>query len=265
MFTWGPKFLFAVSLAGLIGAFAYGVVTGGDPIGVATLGYKGGVGDHFGYAVLIGVGISAHVVGWLLVATRDGDAEAMAQRAGVTSVPAVTQPADPSFWAPMSAFGVAAIIAGLAVSMIFFYLGLVVLFVAGLQWLVQAWSDRATGDPAINRVIRDRVVGPFEVPVMALLGFALVAIAMSRVFLAASATGAVIAGTVATVIIFGSAVLFSKVDVKPAVLRGVVALGAVAVLAAGIAGATVGERDFHHGEEHSEDPGEDHSGDGEGE
>ena len=38
MFTWGPKFLFAISLAGFLGAVVYGLVTGGDPIGVLSLG-----------------------------------------------------------------------------------------------------------------------------------------------------------------------------------------------------------------------------------
>ena len=206
----------------------------------------------------------AQVFTWVLVATRDGDAEAMAVRSGAPTVPPVNPPADPSFWAPLSAFGVAAIVIGLSISRIYFYLGLAVLFVVGLMWLVQAWSDRATGDPEANRIIHNRVAGPFEVPMIALLGFAVVAVAMSRVFLAASANGAVIAGTIVTILIFGGAVVLANVEVKPPVLRSIVALGAVAVLAAGITAGAIGERDFHHGEgEHSGE--EEHSDEGEGE
>lgn len=253
MFTWGPKYVFAISMSALLLALVYGVVTGGDPIGAATMGYKGGVGDHLGYAILIGVAVAAQVLTWVLVATRDGDAEAMAVRAGSPTVPPVNPPADPSFWGPLSAFGVAAIVIGLSISRVYFYLGLAVLFVAGLMWLVQAWSDRATGDPEANRIIRTRVAGPFEVPMLSLLGFAVMALAMSRVFLAASVNGAVIAGTIVTLIIFGGAVILANVEVKPSILRGLLALGAVAVLAGGIAAAAIGERDFHHGEEHSDE------------
>ena len=263
MFTWGPKYLLGISFVSLIGAIVFGLATGGDPIGVVTGGYKGGVGDHAGYTILIALFIVTQAFGWVLVATRDGDAEAMAARAGADVVPAVTPPTDASFWGLMMAFGVAAIIVGLAVSQVFFYLGLAVLFVAGLQWLVQAWSDRASGDPEVNQVIRNRIVGPFEIPVMALMAFGVVAVGMSRVFIATSATGAVVAGTIATILIFGGAVVLTSIDAKPALLRGVVVLGAVAVLASGIVGAAVGERDFHHGEEHGE---EDHSeGEEEGE
>lgn len=256
MFTWGPKYLIAISFASLIGAVVFGLATGGDPIGVVTAGYKGGVGDHTGYAILLGLFVATQTFGWVLVATRDGDAEAMAARAGAEVVPAVTPPTDVSFWGVMMAFGVAAIIVGLAVSQVFFYLGLVVLFVAGLQWLVQAWSDRASGDPEVNRIIRNRLVGPFEIPVMALLAFAVVAVAMSRVFIAVSAIGAVVAGTVVATLIFGGAVVLTRIDAKPALLRGVLLFGGVAVLAAGIVSAAAGERDFHHGEEHGEEHSE---------
>ena len=34
MFTWGSKYLFGVSLAAFVGAVAYGLITGGDPVGV---------------------------------------------------------------------------------------------------------------------------------------------------------------------------------------------------------------------------------------
>ncbi len=262
MFTWGPKYLFGVSISALIGAVVYGLVTGGDPIGVVSLGYKGGVGDHLGYVMLIAAFVSAQVLCWIMVATRDGDAEVLAQRVGAGAVPPVQAPADPSYWGVVTAFGVAAVVVGLALSSLFFYLGLAVLMVAALMWLLLAWSDRASGDPEVNRVVRDRVAGPFEVPLLSLLAFAVVAIAFSRVFLAASKTGATVAGGIATVIIFGGAVLASRISLKPALMRSVVVLLGVVVLAAGIVGAAAGERDFHHGEEH----GDSHSIDeGEGE
>ena len=112
--------------------------------------------------------------------------------------------------------------------------------------------DRATGDPEVNRVVRSRVLGPIELPMLSMLGIAAVAVGVSRVFLAASKTGATVAGTLFTVFVFGAAVLMSKVELKRSAINGIVALGALAILAGGIVGAAVGERDFHeHEEDHS--------------
>ncbi len=251
MFTWGSKFFLALMAGALIGAVAYGLVTGGGPVGVISAGYKGGVGDHLGYSVLIFAAVSLGLLGFLSVLVRDGDAEVMAARAGVPTVPVVQQPADPSYWSPIAGFGVAALIIGLALSPVFYILGIAVLVVTALMWGVQAWADRATGDPDVNRVVRSRVLGPLELPLLSMLGIATVAVGVSRVFLAASKTGATVAGTVFTVFVFGAAVLMSKVNLKRNAVNGIVALGALAILAGGIVGAAVGERDFHEEEDHS--------------
>ncbi len=253
MFTWGSKYFIGLTAGALIGAIAYGLVTGGGPVGVLSSGYKGGVGDHVGYAVLLFAAGSLAIMGFLSVLLRDGDAEVMAARAGVATVPPVQQPADPSYWGPIAAFGVAALAIGLALSPVFYILGIAVLAVATLMWAVQAWADRATGDPEVNRVIRGRVIGPVELPILSLLAIACVAVGVSRVFLAVSKTGATVVGALFTIFVFGAAVLMSKVELKRSVVNGIVALGALAILAGGIVGAAVGERDFHeHEEDHSE-------------
>lgn len=266
MFTWGSKFFFALSTVAIVGAVVYGLVTGGQPIGVISAGYKGGVGDHLGYTILVAAGLASLALGCTTVATRDGDAEAMAARAGVSTVPDLMPPAGASIWPPVAAFGVAAVIIGIAVSQAFFILGLAVLFVVGLQWVVLAWSDRATGDAEVNEVIRRRVLGPVEIPMMACLAIAVVAVGISRVFLASGKIGAVVAGTIIAVIVFFGAVALSKMDVKRSVMNGIVALGAVLVLAGGIIGAAIGPAEHHsdhgeHGDDHSD---EEHSEDGEG-
>ncbi|MDA3039610.1 MAG: hypothetical protein O3C27_08780 [Actinomycetota bacterium] len=263
MFTWGPKFLFAVSLSGFLGALIYGLVTGGEPVGVISGGYKGGVGDHTGYAILLAVGVTAQVLTWILVATRDGDVEALAARVGADTLPAVAAPADPSYWGIFVAFGLAGVVLGLSLGSLWFYLGLAVVFVGALQWLMLAWSDRATGDVEMNRIIRRRVVGPFEVPVMATLAIAIVVILASRVFLAVPEIWSVVAGGVATIVVFGGAVLLSMVDLKPAVVRSMLVLSGVVLLAGGVAAGVVGERDFHHGEGHDAEPEAGHEGEGE--
>ncbi len=266
MLTWGSKFFLALATVAVLGAVIYGLVTGGDPIGVISGGYKGGVGDHLGYTILVAAGLTSLALAVTTVITRDGDAEAMAARAGVSTVPDLTPPAGASIWAPVAAFGVAAIIIGIAVSQAFFILGLAVLFVVGLQWVVLAWSDRATGDPEVNEVIRRRVLGPIEIPMMACLAIAVVAVAISRVFLASGKIGAVVAGSIVAIVVFFGAVALSKVDVKRNVMNGIVAIGAVLLLAGGIVGAAIGPADHGgHGEEHGDDHSdEEHSEEGEG-
>ncbi len=261
MLTWGSRYFFGLAGVALFGAIVYGLVTGGEPIGVVSAGYKGGVGDHLGYTILIGAALSAFALGVTTIITRDGDADAMAHRIGASHVPNLTPPSGPSLWAPVTAFGIASVIIGLAVSQAFFILGLAVLAAAGLNWVVLAWSDRATGDPEVNEVIRRRVLGPVEIPMMACLVIAVIAVGFSRVFLATSANGAVVAGAVVAIIVFFGAVALSKMDVTRNVMNGIVAAGAVVVLVSGIVGAAVGQRSFEH---HEEDHSEEHSEDGEG-
>ena len=53
MFTWGSKFFIGLMAGAIGGALAYGLVTGGDLLGVVLLGLVGDVGDHVGYAILL--------------------------------------------------------------------------------------------------------------------------------------------------------------------------------------------------------------------
>ena len=49
------------------------------------------------------------------------------------------------------------------------FAGLVVL----LEWMVSAWADRASGDEAANRRIRNRIMYPLEIPVFGAIGMVL--------------------------------------------------------------------------------------------
>jgi hypothetical protein len=189
---------------------------------------------------------------------RDGDAEVGAAAAGADHALAVATPRTPSFWGPLSAFGVACLAVGLAVSQAFFILGIVVLSVVMLEWLVLAWSDRATGDEEVNSVIRRRIMGPLEVPMLSMLGIAVLVIGVSRVLLAVPAVGATVVAALVAATIFGSAIAIARSNAPRSVIAGVVAIAAVAVLAGGIVGAVVGEREIAHdsGSETHDDGGE---------
>lgn len=249
MFTWGSRNLLFISLAAYVSAIVHGLSTGGSIVGTMSLGYKGGVGDHVAYTILIGASLVALLLAIVAVATREGEAEDMAQVAGVDRALVVRPPGSPSYWGPLAAFGLACVAVGVAVSQAFLILGLVILAVATIEWSALAWSDRATGDPEVNSVIRSRLMSPIEVPLLGLLGLAVIVLGLSRVFLTVSAAGSVIAAVIAAVFVFGAAVAAAKLHLPRSVMSALVAFGAVAVLAGGILGAVNGERDFHHGEE----------------
>ncbi|MGH1493788.1 MAG: hypothetical protein ACRBK7_31075 [Acidimicrobiales bacterium] len=256
MFTWGSKYLFGISGAAFIAAIAYGLISGGGLVGVISAGYKGGVGEHVGYIVLISASFSALVLGIVSVIARDGDADDMAALAGADHTLAAKPPVGLSIAAPLTAFGIGSLVVGIAVSKAFLYLGVAVLVIVGIEWLVQAWSDRATGDDQVNNVIRKRILGPIEVPMLGGLAIAVIVLGLSRILLAVSSTGSVIIVSVAAAFVFLSAILISKSRAPRSIISAIVTFGAVAVLAGGIVGAVSGERDFHHGEEHGEDHGE---------
>jgi len=262
VFTWGSRNLFGVALLAYVGAIVYGLSTGGHLIGTLSMGYKNGVGDHVGYTMLMGAMFVALLLGIVSVATREGNSEDMSELIGVDHALAVRPPSRPAFWGPLAAFGLACIALGVATSQAFLYLGLAVLAVTVLEWTVLAWSDRATGDAEVNSVIRSRFLSPFEVPILALLAIAVVVLGLSRVLLAVSSAGSVIAASVVALLVFGAAIFIAKSRAPRPIISAIVAFGAVAVLAGGIVGAAVGERDFHHGEEHGEEG--DHSEEGEG-
>ena len=56
-------------------------------------GYKGGVGDHLGYTLLVSIGVLGHASsGIVAVATRDAEAAALAELAGTETAPAGGRP-----------------------------------------------------------------------------------------------------------------------------------------------------------------------------
>ncbi len=264
MFTWASKYFLGISVIAYVAAIFYGMSSGGSIVGTLSMGYKGGVGEHTGYAILLGVAWVALMLTVVAVMTRDGDAEEMSALVGSERTLAVRPPSGGSMWGPMTAFGIACLAVGVAVSQAFFLLGLVVLAVVTIEWVIQAWSDRATGDAEVNEIVRDRVVGPFEVPMLGSLAIAVVVLGISRILLTVSEVGSVVVAVVAAAFIFGSAVLIAKGRLPRQIVSAIVAFGAVAVLAGGIIGAVNGERDFHHedGGSHADD--ESHSEEGEG-
>lgn len=248
MITTGSKLWFAVTGLAVVALAAYGIASDWEKAGTYAL------------AALL---VAAMVLGITTLLARDGEVEARTEpaEAAETADLVVTPPTPSSVWPVAAAFGAAVTIVGLAGGNALFYVGLGVLAVVLVEWMVQGWSERATGDPAYNRQLRNQVMFPFEVPLAGAIVIAIVVISFSRVLLAVSKTGSVvIAIVVASAVLAVATLLSSRPRVSPSVLTGILVVGALAVLGSGVVGAVVGERHFEQHEVHGEE--EQHEGDG---
>jgi hypothetical protein len=245
MITTGTKWFFGLGMVSLVLAAAYGWTTGGNGLGPVTVGYKGSVGDHLGYGLLITAAGISLFHGFVLTAWRDADPQAEAQVARLQTVP-VMRPAGVSYWPAVAAFATALVLIGLVSEPILFVFGLIGLGVVLVEWTVQTWADHATGDPATNQRIRNRLMNPVEFPVAGALAVGVVVISLSRAFLAVSELGAVwVAAGIATVVLLAGAVVASRPRVSANVVVALLLVAAIAVIGLGVAGGVAGQREFH--------------------
>ena len=248
MFTTGFKFFFGLFAAFGAAALVYGYTTGGNHVGPISLGWKGGVGDHIGYGVLVGLAVACLTVSLVLVSFRDADASAQARLQNLAEV-LTDQPVAASFWPVVAAFGVGAAAVGLVLHPMVFGLGLALLFLSLIEWTMDAWSDRATGDTEINRELRNRIMAPIEIPVVGTLGVAVVVLAASRILLNVSKLQAVwVAGVASALILVGAWVYTSRPGLGRRLVRILGPVAALALLVGGVLAAVAGERDFVHHE-----------------
>lgn len=281
MITRGSKYFFGAAAVGYLTALVYGFVTGAAAhggvlnvfsdgnlvnsiVGPLSFGWKGWVGDQVGYSILMGFSAVMVVLGGFSSVFRDGSPEALAELQGATVEKGeitgarvdlrVATPQGLSYWPVLAAFSVGAAIVGLAVSSVLFLIGLVGLVVAGAEWTVKAWSERATGDPARNQEIRDHLMHPLEVPIGATLGIGLVIFCMSRILLAVSKVGAVFFIIILASAVFAVAIALAyRPQMKRSMMVGALLFFGVLIIGGGIIGGVVGPRESeHHGdEEHS--------------
>ncbi|MFN0092952.1 MAG: hypothetical protein ACKVWR_22170 [Acidimicrobiales bacterium] len=235
----------------------------GSTLGALTLGYKGAVGDHVGYTILLGAAAVSLTLGLVSVAIRDADARSLAEVARTPEAPPLRLAGTPNYWGPLVGFSVGVGVLGLAISEAFFWIGAGLFAFVGIEWMMQAWADRATADPAANQALRNRLMNPIEVPVAGALVIAFVVIGFSRVLLTVSELGSVVVGIgVAAVIFLVAAALAVRPKLDKNLVTGLLVAFALAVLAGGIIGVARGEREYHPhepGVEHEGESAESHS------
>jgi hypothetical protein len=186
-------------------------------------------------------------MGFASLAFRDGDPEAIAELALSDAIPPVSEPNDLSQWPVVTAFSVALMTLGLATQPVLFAIGAGALGICAVEWSIKAWSERATGDPEVNRTIRNRMMYPVELPAAGLILAAIVVFCFSRILLAMSKVGATYVAIGIGLVMFAVAVLIgTRPQVRRSLVVGAVLLGAAAVLTLGIVGAVHGERKEEH-------------------
>jgi hypothetical protein len=247
MITSSAKLWSAVTVVALIAAVTYSIASDFEKVGTY---------------VLIFLAIASFVLTLLGILVRDGEVELVAPAAAPAGadVEYARSALPAAVWPIAAAFGIGLVLVGLAVGGLWFFAGALVLLIVLIEWMVQGWAERATGDQNYNRALRNQVMYPFEVPLAGTLLAAMAVIAFSRVLLALPKEGSIVlAAVVAAVVLLLGWLVASRPRVSSSIVAGVLVIGAVAILGGGIVGAVVGERDF---EEHeNEAVHEDESGD----
>lgn len=266
MITTGSRFFYGMALVGWIAALTYGIITNGIDhggvinnltgdgavdalLGPLTLGYKGGVGDHVGFSILMGFALASLGMGVACTLFRDGDAASLVELPGADPSQPIVAPASLNVWPAVLALAAALVIVGLATSWVVFVVGCVVAAIAGIEWTISTWADGISADPETNAQVRNRLMLPIEVPVAAVLLIGAIVFSFSRIFLAASKLGAVwIALGLAGIIFVGAVIFNAQTQMRRSLVVGAIVALAVIVLAVGIGGAIAGEREFEkHG------------------
>lgn len=271
MITRGSKFFYGAAAVGFVTALVYGFITGASAhggvvavfqdgavvnsiIGPLSFGWKGWVGDQLGYATLMGFAGVMAVLGGFQTAFRDGGAETIIPLQGEnvsveTADLRVVTPQGLSYWPIAGALSAALVVIGLAMSKATFIVGVVLMAVVAIQWVVRAWSERLTSDPVQNEALRTKLMGPINIPIAGVIVIGLVMFLVSRILLALPGTASVFFIIIAASAIFGIAVLLgSRPDLKRSVTITVLIVGAILLIAGGIAAGMAGRYD---GGEHS--------------
>ncbi len=262
MITTGSKFFFGLGIVMFFTALVYGVVTNGADhggivhlisgpgavnaiLGPISFGYKGGVGDHVGYSILMGFAITALGLGVATSAFRDSDARSLAELDGTDEAPAIAPAIGLNAWPAIGALGGTVALLGWASTPILFVIGVTIMSIAAVEWTISNWAEHATGDAVVNRAVRNRLMFPIEIPVGAVLLVGAIVFCMSRLLLATSEDGSIyVAMGFGLVIFLGAVAMSAGRQVRRGVAVGALVFGALVLLGVGIGGGIAGPRHF---------------------
>ncbi len=201
MFSTGSKLFLGATTISLIATLAFGIFTSGDTYWTSMIGLA-----SVTTALVFLTAINFFV--------RDSNVGSMQPDATTSSAAAQETPGN-SMWPAVSALGVSLVVVGLITEPIVFKAGVVALLAALLEWMVQAWSERASGDRVYNAGVRKRVLHPLEFPVLAAAGLAVIVYSFSRIMLFASKqAGPAIFGVMAALVLVGGFLFATQATLK---------------------------------------------------
>lgn len=220
MFTTGSKFFIGLSVLGAVSFATFMVLLDPSAIGATAL---------FGFVPAVAL------AAWLALWSRDGEPDETSPASAVTP--------SPGMWPAVAAAGVALVLVGTITRPVVLILGAVVVAAAFVEWTIQAWSDRASVDPAHNADLRGRIMQPLEFPVLATLGLGVVVFAFSRIMLAINkSAGAAIFIVLASLVLLGGILFALRPGLKRSFVAAICTVAAVGLVAGGIGGASTGLR-----------------------
>ncbi|CAN5560516.1 hypothetical protein BH23ACT3_BH23ACT3_05460 [soil metagenome] len=229
MFTTGSKLLIGSAVLAAIAAVVYGIAQEG------ILGTIGLVSAAVALAFLAGINVYVR------------DANVAVDEPGATTMSAAARQAPPaSPWPVVGALGAAAVLLSIVTYPVVAFVGFALLLAATAEWMVQAWSERGSADLAYNDDVRARIAHPLEMPILGVIGAAVIIYSGSRVMLALTKVGTVVAfSVIATLVLFVAFLFAARPKVSTGTIAGVATLAVVALVAGGAVAAISGERDMH--------------------
>jgi len=229
MLTTGSKLFLGATILSVVAAIVYGLSTSGGP---GWLGVMGLLSAATAFAFMFGINYY----------TRDGNVSAMSEHA-VAESPAAAPPVPRSMWPVIGAIGVGAIALGAVSKPIVFKGGVVVVLAAAVEWMVQAWSERASADPEYNADLRKRMLHPVEFPLLAAAGLGVVIYSFSRIMLWVNKSGGPVVFVIAGgVLLFGGFLIAARPTIRSGVITGVCAVAVLGLVATGALMAIDGQR-----------------------
>jgi hypothetical protein len=231
----GSKALFGFAAVAMVSSTVYGFATK----------------DASAATVLVFVSLGALVLG-LAVAFAGADRAPWlaADAPHSEQTPVGDRPAAPSLWplAAAGAFGVLTVAA--ATTGIVLIAAAVLLVLIGLAWLIQHWTEQPSYTPVFGGRIRERFLLPFGLPVAVMALVAIIAISLSRIFLALPEQGTrAVALAIAVVILLSAFVVAASERAARTALALLSAVALTAAIGAGVAGVAHGERRFEKAKE----------------
>lgn len=224
------KVMFAMGAVTLVASAAYGVATND---GSATLA----LGSAAVGALALGVAV--------MLADPDRAPWYAPDAALAQQPPAGTRPAPPSPWplAAALALGVAAL--AMATDALIVITAVILAAGAGLGWFFQHWSEHPTYGGSYAARLKERLLIPIGLPVGVFCLVAVIAISLSRVFLALSENGTrLVALLVAVLILVSAFVVAASSRMARTALALLCIFAFLCLVGAGVAGLAHGERSF---------------------